>query len=88
LGADVDLAPLGSDLRADKLLFSESGGFVAEVKAGCEAEFAALFAGQPVTPVRLGAVTSEPGLRIAGLLSLETAQLAEAWTTGLARRLR
>ncbi|MBM3471845.1 MAG: phosphoribosylformylglycinamidine synthase subunit PurL [Armatimonadetes bacterium] len=88
LGAEVDLTPLGGDLRADTLLFSESGGFVAEVKAGREAEFEALFAGQPVTPIRIGTVTPESQFRVAGLLSVTIADMAEAWTTGLATRLR
>jgi phosphoribosylformylglycinamidine synthase len=88
LGAEIDLAPLGTDLRPDTLLFSESGGFVAEVRAGREAEFEAIFTAQPVKPVRLGVVVSEPRLTIAGLLAVEIDALAHAWTTGLASRLR
>jgi phosphoribosylformylglycinamidine synthase II len=88
LGAQVDLSTLGGDLRMDKALFSESGGFVAEVRAGSEAAFEALFDGQPVRPVCIGTATEEPRLDIAGTLSLGIAELAEAWTSGLARRLR
>ncbi len=88
LGAQIGLLALQSDLRADKLLFSESGGFVAEVPADREARFEALFAGRAVTPVRIGIVTETPTLEIAGLLSLGIPELADAWTNGLARRLR
>jgi hypothetical protein len=41
-----------------------------------------------VKPVRIGTVTREQRLAIAGTLSLGLAELAEAWTTGLPRRLR
>jgi phosphoribosylformylglycinamidine synthase II len=88
LGAQVDPAAVSSDLRIDKLLFSESGGFVAEVRAGSEAAFEALFDGRHARPVRIGGVMEEPRLDIAGTLSIGVADLAEAWTTGLARRLR
>ncbi|MGQ9733178.1 MAG: AIR synthase-related protein, partial [Candidatus Zipacnadales bacterium] len=88
LGAEIDLTPLASELRTDRLLFSESGGFIAEVKEGCEAEFEAIFKGQVVTPVCIGQVTTAPYLSIAGLLSVPISRLAEAWTTGLPTRLR
>ena len=88
LGANVDLAVLASDLRPDKLLLSESGGFVAEVLAGREAEFEALFADLPVTPFCIGHVTEEPRLQIEGLLSVSIPQMADAWTSGLPARLR
>jgi phosphoribosylformylglycinamidine synthase len=87
LGAKVDPAVLESALRTDRLLFTESGGFVAEVRAGCEARFEALFPGGP-TPVRIGQVVTEPVLEVAGAFSLPLADLAEVWTTGLAKRLR
>jgi len=88
LGAQVDLSARGSDLRSDKLLFSESGGFVAEVPAGMEEEFEAVFADGAVTPIRIGAVADTPVLLIDGLLTLDIPELADAWANGLARRLR
>jgi len=88
LGARVDLFALQSHLRADKLLFSESGGFVAEVKAGSESAFEALFRGAPVRPTRIGTVTQVPRLSVQGVLSVGIGEMAEAWTTGLATRLR
>jgi phosphoribosylformylglycinamidine synthase len=88
LGARVDLSALGSGLRPDKLLFSESGGFVAEVRAGSEAAFEASFADGPARPVRIGEVTAEPKLEVTGKLSLDISSLAEAWTRGLPARLR
>jgi len=88
LGAQVDLSALKSNLRPDRLLFSESGGFVAEVPAGKEGAFEAVFADRAVTPVRIGTVTETPALRVGGLLSLGIPQLADAWGNGLARRLR
>ncbi len=88
LGAEVDLSALDSDMRPDKLLFSESGGFVVEVATNKEAEFEALLAGSPAAPVRLGTVTQSPALEVAGMLHLGIREMAEAWTNGLARRLR
>lgn len=88
LGAQVDLTMLNSDLRPDRLLFTESGGFVAEVRGGKEAEFEALFEGQPVRPTKIGKVTTEPSLEIVGLLSVPIDAMAASWTGGLASRLR
>ena len=88
LGAAVDASAVQGGLRADKALFSESGGFVVEVKAGMEGEFEAIFDAASVTPVPIGEVAPDASLTIEGLLSVPITDMAEAWTNGLARRLR
>ena len=88
LGASIDIAPLGSDLRSDKVLFSESGGFVLEVVAGREAQLEALFSTGPLQPIAIGEVSRRPALEVQGRLSLGIEQMADAWTKGLASRLR
>jgi phosphoribosylformylglycinamidine (FGAM) synthase-like enzyme len=88
LGARVNLAVLDSDLRLDKQLFSESAGFVAEVRVGANEEFETLFADSPVSAWRIGEVVADPVLEVNGALSLGMAEMAEAWTGGLPSRLR
>jgi phosphoribosylformylglycinamidine synthase II len=79
-GASVDLAQVG-DLRIDKELFSETGGFVVEVK---DAEAFAKLAPQAVF---LGKVTEKPQLIItdagAPVLNFPLAELKETWLTSL-----
>ena len=89
VGAEIDLDVLGSDLRTDKLLFSESGGFVVEVRSGREEEFEALCesAGTPAT--RIGQTASPARLSIrrsgASVVELDVNQMRPAWCETLAR---
>ena len=93
LGADVDIAGVAAGgLRQDKALFSESSGFVLEVRAGKEAELAAICAGYGVEPMKIGQVTETPELVVregeTALATVATDDLKTAWTGGLARVLR
>ena len=88
LGAKVDLSALNSDLRDDRLLFSESGGFVVEVNSGSEAQFEAIFADLDVTPTKIGEVTTDPSLSIDSALCVSISAMVDAWTNGLAAQLR
>ncbi|MCD6352221.1 MAG: phosphoribosylformylglycinamidine synthase subunit PurL [Armatimonadetes bacterium] len=89
LGAEIDVAPLASDLRLDKLLFSESTGFVLEVTQGREDELLAICARQGVEPLRLGYVTRVPHVMATlgdePVLHASVADLAEAYRTALPR---
>ena len=91
LGADIDLENAQSDLRIDRLLFSESSGFVIEATKGREEELCRLFADYGVDLMQIGEVDEDPELEI------ETAddeyewsldELKEAWMNGLPGTLR
>lgn len=91
LGAGLDLAALAGDLRADKLLFSESSGFVMEARAGSEEALREVFAGYGLELVAIGEVAADPQLEIAtedGALQWSLEELKDAWCNGLARVLR
>jgi phosphoribosylformylglycinamidine (FGAM) synthase-like enzyme len=91
LGASVDLSALGSDLRADKVLFSESSGFVMEAVAGRDTELQALFAKYGLELVRIGEVTDAAEVSFAtpaGKVCCPLSELKEAWLGGLPKVLR
>lgn len=75
-----------SSLRADKVLFSESSGFVFEVKAEHIKNVKQIFSSYNLRLIPLGKTIKEPRLIITknnkSLINLEIAQLREAWTTG------
>ena len=88
LGARMDLSAVETDLRWDKWLFSESGGFVMEVKAGEEDAVAEIMAGYGVEMTCLGEVTDQAALSIeAGDLQAEIAldDIRHAWADSLAQ---
>ncbi len=91
IGAEVDIAPLRNGLRSDKVLFSESGGFVVEVRAGQEERFEQLCRDCGIEPVRVGQTVAEAKLRITvgaeELLAVTIQAMADAWVNGLARLL-
>ena len=87
LGARMNLSGVETDLRWDKWLFSESGGFVMEVKAGEEDAVAEIMAGYGVEMTCLGEVSDQAALSIeAGDLQAEIAldDIRHAWADSLA----
>ena len=88
LGAVVDLDGLACPLRLDRVLFTESGGFVLEVKAGHEEQVEAIFRSQGTEATEIGVVDNTPRLAVTGWFELPTEQMREAWQFELARLLR
>jgi phosphoribosylformylglycinamidine synthase subunit PurL len=87
LGARMDLSHIATDLRWDKWLFSESGGFVMEVKASEDEAVAEIMAAYGVEMTRLGEVTDQAALNIeTGDLQAEIAleDIRHAWADSLA----
>ncbi len=78
-------------LRPDKWLFTESSGFVMEVRAGHEQQVAEIFADHGLELLELGTVTSDPRFQISvadeSLINLALDEAREAWTNGLAEAL-
>ncbi|HII07011.1 MAG TPA: phosphoribosylformylglycinamidine synthase, partial [Methanotrichaceae archaeon] len=93
LGMELALDLAGSsDLSADRLVFSESSGFLLECKAGAEEELEKLLKGYDLAIMRLGKVTESPTLvmthegKTVVRMDLETAK--KAWTGSLAEAMR
>lgn len=90
LGLDLDLSNLGSALRRDKVLFSESGGFLLEVPEAHKEAVLALFQQKGAPAWAVGRVIAKPRLKIAlgeALVDVAVADIREGWETGLTRAL-
>ena len=85
LSAELDLAPLQSELRHDTLLFSETGGFIVEVSDAVA--FEALAQKEGLTVYAIGAVTDSHELLIRDgdqtLIQLNRQPLIDTWLHGL-----
>jgi len=81
IGMNIEL---DGDLPLSKQLFSESSGFVMEVKEGKEEQLSALLQSYSVTPIVLGKARGDR-LNIRGSeakVSLTLYEMKQAWTTG------
>jgi phosphoribosylformylglycinamidine synthase len=91
VGADVEISELASSLRADRALFSETSGFVIEVRAGREDRFEELCAEHGVEAIRIGETDEDDELEIEcgdeDLLDLSIETMAEEWLNALPRML-
>lgn len=74
-------------LSMDKLLFSESGGFVIEIDPVNRAAFDALFTQYQVPYYPIGNTSDKPNICINGITDLPVSQAKEAWDQGLRARL-
>jgi phosphoribosylformylglycinamidine synthase len=87
LGARLDLSEIGTGLRLDKWLFSETGGFVYEVKTGHGDAVAEIMAGYGVEAMCIGQVTEETALEIGsadGSVTVGIDGMRAAWAESLA----
>jgi phosphoribosylformylglycinamidine synthase II len=87
LGVEIEMAPAAGSLRLDRALFSESSGFVVEVRAGQEAAFEDLCRRYGLQPYLLGTTTPAPHLLVAyegrPALHASLADLATAYYNAL-----
>ena len=92
LGAVVDLTEVNPDLRADKKLFSESSGFILEVKSFLKSQFETIFNNYRIKPYLLGKVVEKPLLVIKDgereLVRADVKDLAKAWLGGTKEAMR
>jgi phosphoribosylformylglycinamidine synthase len=79
-------------MRTDKLLFSESSGFVLEAKAGNEARLVQLLESYKLEPMQIGTVTRNRRIVMSrageAVADLDLGQARNAWTAGLAEAMR
>jgi phosphoribosylformylglycinamidine synthase II len=93
LELDLDRVQGGdNDMRTDKLLFSESSGFVLEAKAGSEARLVELLGSYNLEPMQIGIVTGKRRIVMsrAGecVADLDLDEARNAWTAGLVEAMR
>lgn len=75
------------NLSVDKLLFSESGGFILEVDKKNSAALERLFSQYQVACAPIGMTTAEPVLQINSCINLGVSKAQWAWEQGLRERL-
>jgi phosphoribosylformylglycinamidine synthase len=92
LGIDLNLDAAGSDLPADRLVFSESSGFLLEGKAGSEEDLERILKRYGLEIIRLGKVTDSPELvmthRGKTVVRMDLMVAKKAWTGGLGEAMR
>jgi len=95
LGFEIDLdkaAAADASMRTDKILFSESSGFVLEARPGKEERLLEILRGYCLEPMEIGMVTKKR--RIVMKRASETVadidldEARAAWTSGLAEAMR
>ncbi len=94
-GLDVDLGKAGDPgMRTDKIMFSESSGFVIEAKSGSEAEakLAEIMKGYGLELMEIGSVTEARRIVMrrnsSKVVDLDLDEARKVWTTGLAEAMR
>ena len=92
-GFELDLDPAGDHgMRTDKLLFSESSGFLLEARPGKETRLMEILRSYNLEPIEIGTVTEKRRIvirragEIVADLDLDEAKLA--WTRGLAEAMK
>ena len=92
LGMKLDLDSASSDLSADRLVFSESSGFLLECKEGAEEDLEKLLKGCGLAIMKLGKVTGSPEIVMAHggktVLRMDLSTAKKAWTGGLTEAMR
>jgi phosphoribosylformylglycinamidine synthase len=92
-GLELDLNKAGeSGLRTDKLLFTESSGFVLEAKAGKEAKLIEILKGYNLEPMEIGKVMAARRIIMKrngkNVIDLDLDVARKTWTEGLAEAMR
>ncbi len=89
VGAEIEIDGVLNGLRVDKALYSESGGFVVEVRAGCEERFEEIVRGYEIEALRIGETDEDAELEIEvggeDLIEVGVEAMADAWVNGLQR---
>ncbi|MEI8003804.1 MAG: AIR synthase-related protein, partial [Methanothrix sp.] len=93
-GLELDLDSVQGDMgmRTDKILFSESSGFVLEAKAGSEARLVELLGSYGLMPMQIGIVTKKRRIVMSrageSVADLDLDEARNAWTAGLVEAMR
>ena len=93
LGLEVDLSNAGdSGMRTDKIMFSESSGFVIEAKARSEAKLAEIIKIYGLKIMEIGSVTKARRILMrrngSNVVDLDLDEARKVWVEGLAEAMR
>ena len=87
IGAIIDIGNLAIGLRNDQILFSETGGFIAEVPAEKESAFIALSKKESIYSVKIGKTQEKPEIEINSgsqrVFHSDLDSLKNIWSLGL-----
>lgn len=84
LGCEVTVP---GDFRTDKILFSETGGFVLEIPPANLAAVNTIFKNYALEPIKLGKTTGHQSIVINDVIRLSIWKAQEAWKDGLRDKL-
>lgn len=84
IGATIQLE---GDLRTDKKLFSETGGFILEIAKDKLESLKAIFKRHQVPVFVLGETSKEPRLKMQGVIDVTVSDAKKAWENGLREKL-
>jgi phosphoribosylformylglycinamidine synthase len=84
IGCDVNVS---SDLPNDKILFSETGGFILEVSMGNMHFVQRLFSDRSIPVYDIGVTTPQQFLKMNELIMLPISKARDAWKNGLREKL-
>jgi phosphoribosylformylglycinamidine synthase len=84
IGCDVNVS---SDLSNDKILFSETGGFILEVSMGNIHFVQRLFSDRSIPVYDIGVTTPQQFLKMNELIMLPISKARDAWKNGLREKL-
>ena len=84
IGCDVNI---NSDLPNDKILFSETGGFILEVSMGNMHFVQRLFSDRSIPVYDIGVTTPKQFLKMNELIMLPISKTRDAWKNGLREKL-
>ena len=84
IGCDVNIR---SDLPNDKILFSETGGFILEVSMGNMHFVQRLFSDRSIPVYDIGVTTPQQFLKMNELIMLPISKARDAWKNGLREKL-
>jgi phosphoribosylformylglycinamidine synthase subunit PurL len=93
LGLEVDLSNAGDPgMRTDKIMFSESSGFVIEARAGSEANLAEIMKVYGLELMEIGSVTKARNIVMrrdgSNVVDLDLDEARKVWVDGLAEAMR
>jgi phosphoribosylformylglycinamidine synthase len=92
LGAEINLDAIPGDIRKDKKLFSESSGFILEVRPRCKEKIEKIFRKYKVKAFPIGEVASFPSLIVRSkgkdIIHLPLSGMKKSWTRGTAEAMR
>jgi phosphoribosylformylglycinamidine synthase len=92
IGIDIDCSVIAPGLRADTVLWSETGGFIVEVDADKVSAFEALAKKHALEPILIGETTRKPllSIRRSGTTLIEQSleALRLPWSEALERALK